>query len=135
MLPQIEAKEILRGILRGLKYLHDRDIAHRDIKPSNILMLDGQAHVADLGLAQIGPEHIFPGQPLGTPGYMAPEVLRLSQAHSSKPDDLSQHDPRKADIWALGDLHPCYPCNARDCYNGSLTCKPAEAEHWLHWPE
>ena len=80
LLPIPEALRVALEIASGLSALHARDIIHRDLKPSNILFDEqGQAHLADLGLAQIpgGPSmrsQLSDAQPHpGTPGYMSPE--------------------------------------------------------------
>jgi serine/threonine protein kinase len=78
---------------RGLDALHERGILHRDVKPSNVL-LDGagSAVLADFGLAR-GAESTrltADGQILGTPHYLAPELIEGSE-------------PRpQSDIYALG---------------------------------
>lgn len=41
-LPEHKTKPLLRGILNGLKYLHERGIIHRDLKPENILFRKSQ---------------------------------------------------------------------------------------------
>ncbi|KAL3819492.1 hypothetical protein ACJIZ3_005397 [Penstemon smallii] len=71
---------IVRGIARGLLYLHEEAperILHRDIKASNIL-LDDQLNpkISDFGLARLFPEeqtHLNTFKISGTHGYMAPE--------------------------------------------------------------
>ena len=67
---------ILRKALVGLNIMHEAGFLHGDIKPSNI-MIDrlGSVKIVDLGRAAVIGErtHIL----LGSPFYMAPEVLRL----------------------------------------------------------
>lgn len=51
-------KEILFKTLKGLKYLHDRNIIHRDIKPHNILLNyknheELELKIADFGLSKL----------------------------------------------------------------------------------
>jgi serine/threonine protein kinase len=48
-----EVKDIIKGIVEGLVYLHDKNIYHRDIKPGNILMKDGKPKIADFGISKI----------------------------------------------------------------------------------
>ena len=50
-LPLDEAVRIAREIASALDYAHRRGVVHRDIKPENILLHDGQALVADFGIA------------------------------------------------------------------------------------
>ncbi|MCZ6785704.1 MAG: protein kinase, partial [Planctomycetota bacterium] len=88
---------IVCAMVRGLKVAHDRDIVHGDIKPANVLLgKDGEVKLADFGLARFIGDHSLSvsdaGQPVGTPSYMAPEVI-MGEA------------PRVAsDIWSVGVL-------------------------------
>lgn len=83
-------------IAAGLEYAHQKGIVHRDLKPSNILLDDvGNAYLCDFGLAKIlgdAREITQPGELVGTPLYMAPELL---QAQGPTP---------AADIYSLGML-------------------------------
>src|SRR5215217_7774371 len=51
-LPVEEAIRIAREVGLALDYAHRHDVVHRDIKPENILLSDGQALVADFGVAR-----------------------------------------------------------------------------------
>ncbi|EPQ62400.1 Bgt-1818 [Blumeria graminis f. sp. tritici] len=79
-------------ILLGLQYLHDQGVIHRDIKGANILTTkDGKVKLADFGVST----STFAGadkeaQVVGTPYWMAPEIIQLSGATPA------------SDIWSLG---------------------------------
>jgi eukaryotic-like serine/threonine-protein kinase len=77
-LPLDEALRIACEVASALDHSHRHGIIHRDIKPENILLEDGQAMVADFGIARVvsavGHEKITStGVSLGTPTYMSPE--------------------------------------------------------------
>lgn len=69
----------LAEVVQAVEYLHDHGIIHRDIKPDNML-LDGEGHVklTDFGLAKLYSRRppYYRGRLLGTPEYMAPEIVR-----------------------------------------------------------
>jgi serine/threonine protein kinase len=73
------------GLLGALHALHSQAIIHRDIKPENILLNHrGQPKLADLGIAKDykagAPQLTALGELIGTPRYMAPELLELGAA-------------------------------------------------------
>jgi eukaryotic-like serine/threonine-protein kinase len=85
--------ELAAQLARGLDALHGRGIVHRDVKPSNVL-LDGEgtAALADFGLARgvDSTRLTADGQLLGTPHYLAPELIEGREA------------TRASDVYALG---------------------------------
>ena len=95
-LPIDDAVRLTKEVAAALEFAHKRGIIHRDIKPENILLQDGQALVADFGIAlavqQAGASRkTQTGMSLGTPAYMSPE-----QAMGER--DIG---PR-SDVYALG---------------------------------
>src|SRR5687768_5504450 len=73
-----EALSIVRQVASALDYAHERGVVHRDIKPENILLHEGEAVLADFGIAlavqEAGGNRLTEtGLSLGTPQYMSPE--------------------------------------------------------------
>jgi len=77
-LPIEVAVRIATEVSSALDYAHRKGVVHRDIKPENILLHEGQALVADFGIALAlsaagGTRMTETGLSLGTPHYMSPE--------------------------------------------------------------
>lgn len=90
-LPADDADRLLREIAWALGYAHATGIVHRDVTPANILIerATGRALLADFGLATAH-DAIEATPSFGTPGYLAPEVIRGEPATS------------RSDLYALG---------------------------------
>lgn len=92
-LPAREAAGLVRQVAEAVGYAHSRGIVHRDLKPSNVL-LDTLSvpHVVDFGLAFEAGEEIgrltLTGDLLGTPPYMAPEMLAGGAGRAVPPTDV-----------------------------------------------
>lgn len=76
----IEGRDLLwfAGCLaEGLQSVHEVGVLHRDVKPSNVLMEGRTPILIDFGLARVAddPKLTHTGWLLGTPGYLAPEIL------------------------------------------------------------
>ena len=77
-LPIADAVRLASEMAGAVDYAHRHGVIHRDIKPENILLHDGQALVADFGIALAvtaagGTRLTETGMSLGTPYYMSPE--------------------------------------------------------------
>jgi serine/threonine protein kinase len=95
-LPIDEAVRLATEVAGALAYAHGRGVIHRDIKPENILLHEGQALVADFGIALAAnslaaSRMTETGLSLGTPHYMSPE-----QAMGEREID------GRTDVYALG---------------------------------
>ena len=90
-----QALGLLRGMARALVALERADLVHRDLKPANVMLRGGRFDepvLVDFGLAkrQLDRSLTRTGYVLGTPGYLAPEVVRGSDATS------------QSDVFSLG---------------------------------
>ena len=90
--PFCEAIRIVVELSRALACAHERNILHRDVKPDNIMLSTrGEVILTDFGIAKIvgsqDPQLTAIGSEIGTPNYMAPEMV-MGKASASRATDL-----------------------------------------------
>jgi calcium-dependent protein kinase len=89
-----DAADLIRQILSAIVYCHERKIVHRDLKPENILIDSISDHRISIKIIDFGTADAFSPdskmkQTMGTPYYIAPEVLLKSYNE-------------KCDVWSCG---------------------------------
>ncbi len=93
-LPVEEALAITRQVASALSYAHARGVIHRDVKPENIMLYEGEAMVADFGIAlalsAVADERLTQtGLVVGTPAYMSPEQAMSERTVDARSDVYS----------------------------------------------
>ncbi|XP_067435684.1 protein kinase D4 isoform X2 [Thunnus thynnus] len=93
-LPERNTRFLVTQILEALRYLHLKHIAHCDLKPENVLLASAdpfpQVKLCDFGFARIIGEKSFRRSVVGTPAYLAPEVISSNGYN------------RSLDMWSVG---------------------------------
>ncbi|XP_020255773.1 serine/threonine-protein kinase SAPK2-like isoform X1 [Asparagus officinalis] len=89
-----EARFFFQQLISGVSYCHSMQICHRDLKLENTL-LDGNTaprlKICDFGYSKSSVLHSQPKSTVGTPAYIAPEVLCRKE-----------YDGKIADVWSCG---------------------------------
>jgi serine/threonine protein kinase len=96
-----QARDAMRALLRGVKHMHDQNIAHRDLKPENIMLASDPSggdvnheysdiKIGDFGFAKWREGGKMMETRLGSPSYVAPEILQ-GQSYS-----------KAVDMWSIG---------------------------------
>uniref|UniRef100_A0A8C4ZPH1 Serine/threonine-protein kinase n=1 Tax=Gadus morhua TaxID=8049 RepID=A0A8C4ZPH1_GADMO len=116
-LPERTTKFLVTQILVALRHLHFKNIVHCDLKPENVLLASAepfpQVKLCDFGFARIIGEKSFRRSVVGTPAYLAPEVLR------------SKGYNRSLDMWSVGvivyvSLSGTFPFNEDEDINDQI---------------
>ncbi|KAL5714864.1 non-specific serine/threonine protein kinase [Ranunculus cassubicifolius] len=89
-----EARFFFQQLISGVSYCHSMQVCHRDLKLENTL-LDGspapRLKICDFGYSKSSVLHSQPKSTVGTPAYIAPEVLLRKE-----------YDGKIADVWSCG---------------------------------
>jgi calcium/calmodulin-dependent protein kinase-4 len=117
-----DAATCMSQLCQALDYLHTKKIVHRDLKPENLLYAspadDANLKVADFGLARMLTAGDMMKTACGTPGYVAPEILKNKG-----------YDSGAVDMWSAGVILYILLCGFPPFYEEEL---PALFDQILH---
>ncbi|KAK9713077.1 hypothetical protein RND81_06G001400 [Saponaria officinalis] len=89
-----EARYYFQQLISGVSYCHSMQICHRDLKLENTLLdssPEPRLKICDFGYSKSAELHSQPKSTVGTPAYIAPEVL-----------SRKEYDGKIADVWSCG---------------------------------
>ncbi|CAL9170399.1 unnamed protein product [Musa hybrid cultivar] len=89
-----EARFFFQQLISGVSYCHSMQICHRDLKLENTLLDDSSTprlKICDFGYSKSSLLHSQPKSTVGTPAYIAPEIL-----------SKREYDGKIADVWSCG---------------------------------
>ncbi|KAM3929832.1 serine/threonine-protein kinase 17A [Leptodactylus fuscus] len=91
-----DVQRLMRQILKGVSFLHRHNVVHLDLKPQNILLSSdcplGDIKIVDFGLSRIVNNNEELREIMGTPEYVAPEILSYEPISTA------------TDMWSIGVL-------------------------------
>ncbi|XP_013794112.1 phosphorylase b kinase gamma catalytic chain, skeletal muscle/heart isoform-like isoform X2 [Limulus polyphemus] len=96
-LSEKKTKTIMKQLLEAVEFIHSKNVVHRDLKPENILLDDEfSVKITDFGFAKTVKQEECLFELCGTPGYLAPELLKASMYENAVGYN------QEVDIWACG---------------------------------
>ncbi|XP_044512704.1 serine/threonine-protein kinase 17A [Gracilinanus agilis] len=91
-----DVQRLMRQIVEGVSFLHAHSVVHLDLKPQNILLTSesplGDIKIVDFGLSRMVESHEELREIMGTPEYVAPEILSYDPISTA------------TDMWSVGVL-------------------------------
>mmetsp|Transcript_22053 Transcript_22053/g.43825 ORF Transcript_22053/g.43825 Transcript_22053/m.43825 type:complete len:352 (-) Transcript_22053:442-1497(-) len=106
-----EASDVLKCIVSAMQYLHGIGIVHRDLKPENLLYASSKGSaplkITDFGLAKLRRDGDNMNTACGTPGYVAPEIIKKAP-----------YGPA-VDLWSIGVIMYILLCGFPPFYHES----------------
>mmetsp|Transcript_6454 Transcript_6454/g.11780 ORF Transcript_6454/g.11780 Transcript_6454/m.11780 type:complete len:356 (-) Transcript_6454:187-1254(-) len=136
--PESEARYFFQQLICGVAYCHVKGVCHRDLKLENALINREEnglprVKICDFGYSKSNLLHSNPKSTVGTPAYIAPEVLT--------PGNTQQYNGQIADVWSCGVLlyvmlvgsypfeDPADQRNLRKSIQRTLACKYSFPSH------
>jgi serine/threonine-protein kinase len=91
----VDRLAIMTQVAAGMAFVHAHGLVHRDLKPGNIhVKPDGRARIMDFGLVRLSDSEMTrTGMVMGSPAYMAPELIRGEKADA------------RSDVFSLGAVY------------------------------
>jgi serine/threonine protein kinase len=91
-MPPSVVRHLAAGLAAAVADVHAQGVLHRDLKPNNVVLSPSGARLIDFGIARTGDQTALTrtGSAVGTPGYLAPEIVRGGEPSPA------------ADVFALG---------------------------------
>lgn len=91
-------------LLQAVMFIHSNGLCHRDLKPENCMVekATNRLKIIDFGLSKREQSAVTLG--VGTPDYMAPELLGAGNFEALKERRVGKYDAKACDVWAMGVL-------------------------------
>ena len=134
------AVEIVADLAEALAHAHRQGIVHRDVKPLNIqLDQTGQVYLMDFGIAyrpDSGEVCVERGKRIGTPAYVAPELVRGFSQSSCPQATSTAWESFSTSCFAAGPRSPAlrFTCSFRRRTRSLLHPYPSSQPSPVAWP-
>ncbi len=109
----------MKNIFQAISYVHKNNIVHRDIKPENLMFITTDEHselkLVDFGISRYVDKNELCKTMTGTPYYVAPEIVQLTDN-----DGKSKGYSKQIDIWAAGVVMYIILCGCPPFYSPGI---------------